>query len=111
MSSGDNNCREAIVSADTSVFQLLQDNPSQLISYGQQYCPRVELTQEIFVPNNVPQELSLTVTNLPDLDQYHGGTSFMCQVEIEEINVRLTQETMFYIILLKIPLLYIWYKI
>ena len=88
ISSGQKNCREAIVSADTSVFQLLQDNPSQLISYGQQYCPRVELSNEIYVPNNIPQELSLTVTNLPDLAQHHGDTNFMCQVEIEEINVR-----------------------
>ena len=78
------------MSADTSVFQLLQDNPSQLVSYGQQYCPRVELASEIFVPNNVPQELNLPVTNLPDLGQYHGGTSFMCEVEIEAINVRLS---------------------
>lgn len=78
-------CREAIVSSDTSVFQLLQDNPSQLISYGAQYCPRVELPTQLFVPNNVPQELSLAVTNLPDLGQHRGVTSFMCQVEIEEI--------------------------
>ena len=88
ISSGEKNCREAIVSTDTSVFQLLQDNPSQLISYGHQYCPRVELSNEIFVPNNVPQELSLRVTNLPDLAQHHGETKFMCQVEIEEIIVR-----------------------
>ena len=81
-------CREAIVSADTSVFQLLQDNPSQLISYGAQYCPRVQLAAQLFVPNNVPQELSLAVTNLPDLAQHRAGpaTSFMCEVEIEEIN-------------------------
>ena len=85
ISSGEKNCREAIVSTDTSVFQLLQDNPSQLISYGHQYCPRVELANEIFVPNNVPQELSLRVTNLPDLAQHRGETKFMCQVEIEEI--------------------------
>ena len=87
-SSSQSNCREAIVSADTSVFQLLKDNPSQLVSYGAQYCPRVELRSEIFVPNNVPQELSLPVTNLPDLGQYRGGTNFMCEVEIEENIVR-----------------------
>jgi len=88
MSSNNNACREAIVSSDTSVFQLLQDNPSQLISYGEQYCPRVELTNQIFVPNNVPQELSLTVSNLPDLTQYAGDTSFLCQVEIEAAKFR-----------------------
>ena len=46
---------------------------------------KVELSNQIFVPNNVPQELSLRVTNLPDLAQHHGETKFMCQVEIEEI--------------------------
>lgn len=30
-----NSYSEAIVSSDTSVFQLLQDNPSQMVSYGQ----------------------------------------------------------------------------
>lgn len=105
ISSGQKDCREAIVSADTSVFQLLQDNPSQLISYGQQYCPRVELSNEIFVPNNVPQELSLTVTNLPDLAQHHGDTNFMCQVEIEEIIVRLIYIFIFYDFFLGKPLL------
>merc|ERR1719410_1213983 len=88
MSSNKNACKEAIVSSDTSVFQLLQDNPSQLISYGEQYCPRVELTNEIYVPNNVPQELALTVSNLPDLTQYAGDTSFLCQVEIEAAKFR-----------------------
>ena len=63
------------MSADTSVFQLLQDNPSQLISRGEQYCPRVAVVpRELYVPNNVPQELSLTVTNLPpDLMAAEGG--------------------------------------
>ena len=77
------------MSADTSVFQLLKDNPSQLISYGQQYCPRVSVSSEIFVPDNVAQELSLGVTNLPDLGQYRDH-NFMCEVEIEETIVRPT---------------------
>ena len=88
-SSSQSQCREAIVSADTSVFQLLKDNPSQLISYGQQYCPRVSVSSEIFVPDNVAQELSLGVTNLPDLGQYRDH-NFMCEVEIEETIVRPT---------------------
>ena len=72
------------MSADTSVFQLLQDNPSQLISRGEQYCPRVAVVpRELYVPNNVPQELSLTVTNLPpDLMAAGGGSAppqFLCQ--------------------------------
>jgi hypothetical protein len=66
------------------VFPLLQDNPSQLVSRGEQYCPRVEvLPRELYVPNNVPQELSLTLTNLPpDLLAAAAPSppQFLCQV-------------------------------
>ena len=72
------------MSADTPVFPLLQDNPSQLVSRGEQYCPRVEvLPRELYVPNNVPQELSLTLTNLPpDLLAAAAPSppQFLCQV-------------------------------
>ena len=81
LASQSSTCQEAIVSSDTtSVFSLLQDNPSQLISYGSQHCPRVQLAEQIFVPNNVPQELGLTVTNLPDLSNAAGQVDFLCQV-------------------------------
>jgi hypothetical protein len=79
-------CKEVIVSADTAVFELLKDNPSQLISRGEQYCPRVEvLARELYVPNNVPQELSLTLTNLPPDLLAAGAASppqFLCQVGV-----------------------------
>jgi len=88
LSSTRDTCKEAIVSGDTSIFQLLQDNPSQLISRGKQYCPRVEVTSQIVIPNNVPQELSLAIANLPDLSQYIGNTNFLCQVEIEAAKFR-----------------------
>jgi len=88
MSSSSSSCKEAIVSSDTSVFQLLQDNPSQLISYGEQFCPRVELATALFVPNNVPQELALIVTNLPTDLEVPGDTNFLCQVEIEAAKFR-----------------------
>jgi len=81
-------CKEAIVSSDTSVFQLLQDNPSQLISRGEKNCPRVEVSNQLYIPNSVPQELKLTVSNLPDLTQYGGTPSFYCQVEIEAAKFR-----------------------
>jgi hypothetical protein len=70
------------------VFPLLQDNPSQLVSRGEQYCPRVEvLPRELYVPNNVPQELSLTLTNLPpDLlaAAAPAPPQFLCQVPVRQ---------------------------
>jgi hypothetical protein len=62
---------------------VLQVNPSQVISPGEQYCPRVEVAaRELYVPNNVPQELSLSVTNLPPALLAAGGASpqIFCQV-------------------------------
>ena len=37
LGSPSNSCREAIVSSKSSQFQLLQNNPSQMVSYGAQY--------------------------------------------------------------------------
>jgi len=88
MVSNQKNCKEAIVSADTSVFQLLQDNPSQLISRGSQNCPRVQLSNQLYIPNSIPQELRLTVSNLPDLGINNGGDNFLCEVEIEDAKFR-----------------------
>ncbi|KAJ8682893.1 hypothetical protein QAD02_018685 [Eretmocerus hayati] len=73
-------CKDTIISSENSV-------KASLAAHGAQYCPRfVRPSKRLMLPNNVPQEISLEVENLPH--PHVGHTGFQCWVKIEGAHFR-----------------------